>query len=940
MRPIRLEVRGFTAFRDPAIVEFEGRRLFVITGPTGAGKSSLLDAITWALYGQVPRVGRSVGQLLSQGEREMSVMFDFAVRGQRYRVARRHPGTTSTRLERLGEGDPQPLADRATEVTRQVERILGMDYATFTRAILLPQGEFDSFLRGEVKDRRSILSQLLSLGVYERAGAIARERARQHKATADTIATQLEQLAFATPEVVRALEAKQAEVAKREQAVLERRASLQALGETAREDRDRSRAVEQAAAEAQEATKALEGAESSQATTAAAVKQRRAEVDTAAAEQAALAYDRAEHDRLRAAVALLDQRADAERAIEARRADVASAAEEERAAIDAEAAARAALEGAEGERTAAARAEQVAADAVARAAGRAIRTRTRIEADVAAAEREASTAEEEARALEQRARDLDAAGRALDEAAADLQRADDTLARAGKDRDAAQAKHVAAVAAREAADDAARTANDALDLARREDAAAHLRSGLRPGDPCPVCGEPIATLAKHSAPDLAKAERAVATAEKRLQSARDAAEQASAALAAAEARAGEASRAREAQAARDSAARTRVGELGAAPGDVAAAVRTAQRDAPALAERAATRRGEARALFDVDQQLRALVAVVPKAIQPVEAKRAPTDAAVTIEELRDALEGYATAVEATREASVAAERAAASAQAAARDLAVARRDVERARKALADAEQRLAALGAVEGDPEALRAALAQADERAARAETIAEVVRTAREALAGAEAEHRAAEQALARAREHHERRQTALREAREAQREVREVYAARWSEVIGEGAPEWNVLAKVMSDIETERTNLATEAERIRGEAERAAQQVEQAERMRADVEQHRSAFALASTVGSDLQSNRFIAFLMHESMQRLAASASDRLERVHRGALRVARERGRVRRRRPPQRRRGAVREDALRRRDLPREPRPRTVAVGAPAGDLGHRRRCVA
>ena len=64
MKPVLLKIRGFTAFRDETVVEFEGRRLFVITGPTGAGKSSLLDAMTWALYGQVPRVGRSVKELV------------------------------------------------------------------------------------------------------------------------------------------------------------------------------------------------------------------------------------------------------------------------------------------------------------------------------------------------------------------------------------------------------------------------------------------------------------------------------------------------------------------------------------------------------------------------------------------------------------------------------------------------------------------------------------------------------------------------------------------------------------------------------------------------------------------------------------------------------------------------------------------------------------
>ena len=178
MKPIRLELRGFTAFRETAVINFEDRRLFVITGATGAGKSSLLDAMIWALYGQVPRVGRSTKQLITHGESSMSVRFDFEARGRRYRVSRKAPATTGTRLEVMEEdGTWSPLADRAREVTAQVTHLLGLDYATFTKTVVLPQGAFDSFLRGDEKDRRAILTRLLGLDTYEAAGRAARTRA-------------------------------------------------------------------------------------------------------------------------------------------------------------------------------------------------------------------------------------------------------------------------------------------------------------------------------------------------------------------------------------------------------------------------------------------------------------------------------------------------------------------------------------------------------------------------------------------------------------------------------------------------------------------------------------------------------------------------------------------------------------------------------------------
>ena len=81
MRPIRLEIRGFTAFREPQVVDFEGLDLFAITGPTGSGKSSILDALTFVLYGRAERVGDSVRQLVSQGQPRAAVVLEFEVGG-------------------------------------------------------------------------------------------------------------------------------------------------------------------------------------------------------------------------------------------------------------------------------------------------------------------------------------------------------------------------------------------------------------------------------------------------------------------------------------------------------------------------------------------------------------------------------------------------------------------------------------------------------------------------------------------------------------------------------------------------------------------------------------------------------------------------------------------------------------------------------------------
>ncbi len=188
MRPIRLEIRGFTAFREPQVVDFDGLELFAITGPTGSGKSSILDALTFALYGRAERVGDGVRQLVSQGQPRAAVVLEFEAGGGRYRVARsvtadartkilveRSDASTETGWRQAGDG-----ADRVRDADATLERLVGLDYAGFTRAVLLPQGRFAEFLAGDAKTRRRILADLLDLGLFERIAARSGELARAH----------------------------------------------------------------------------------------------------------------------------------------------------------------------------------------------------------------------------------------------------------------------------------------------------------------------------------------------------------------------------------------------------------------------------------------------------------------------------------------------------------------------------------------------------------------------------------------------------------------------------------------------------------------------------------------------------------------------------------------------------------------------------------------
>src|SRR5829696_6155499 len=131
MRPIRLELEGFTAFREKQSIDFTGLDLFAISGPTGSGKTSLLDAMTYALFGTIDRVGRQAAQFISQGQPRLSVLLEFAVGHERYRVTRSAPAKGQTRIlleswhgaewAQAGEG-----ADRVRDVDARIEQVVGL----------------------------------------------------------------------------------------------------------------------------------------------------------------------------------------------------------------------------------------------------------------------------------------------------------------------------------------------------------------------------------------------------------------------------------------------------------------------------------------------------------------------------------------------------------------------------------------------------------------------------------------------------------------------------------------------------------------------------------------------------------------------------------------------------------------------------------------------
>src|SRR4030067_1819870 len=186
MIPLRLELHNFLAYKDPDPLNLEGVHIACISGENGAGKSSLLDAITWALWGKA-RVS-SPDDLIHQGEREMRVSFTFELAGQRSRVSRQRGaegkvGTSLLELQALesSSGDWRSLSEHTLRQTQdRLTSLLHLDYDTFVNSAYLAQGRADEFTAKPPVQRIQSLPTILGLDRWqvfeERAEAPARSK--------------------------------------------------------------------------------------------------------------------------------------------------------------------------------------------------------------------------------------------------------------------------------------------------------------------------------------------------------------------------------------------------------------------------------------------------------------------------------------------------------------------------------------------------------------------------------------------------------------------------------------------------------------------------------------------------------------------------------------------------------------------------------------------
>lgn len=182
MKILSLQFKNLNSLKGSWKIDFTAspfteNGLFAITGPTGAGKTTLLDAICLALYHQTPRLGlitTSSNEIMSRGSAECSAEVVFEVKGQSYRAfwsMRRSRGKADGNLqpadvELVDVKRNKVLATQVKQKNEKIEHITGLDFARFTKSMMLSQGEFAAFLNAKENERAELLEELTGTEIY------------------------------------------------------------------------------------------------------------------------------------------------------------------------------------------------------------------------------------------------------------------------------------------------------------------------------------------------------------------------------------------------------------------------------------------------------------------------------------------------------------------------------------------------------------------------------------------------------------------------------------------------------------------------------------------------------------------------------------------------------------------------------------------------------
>lgn len=232
MRILALQLRNLNSLQGDHEINFEEpplahTGLFAITGPTGAGKTTILDAITLALYGRAARYDRSVpSEIMSRRTGDCFAEVHFESRGRRYgarwelrRARGKAEGTLQSPKRMIYDlTGKEAIVAKVKEVDDWVAQNTGLDYQRFLRSVLLAQGDFTAFLKASDKERGQLLEKLTGMEIYAELSQLAHEVTREKRQEASELKRQIEGIQLLEPE---AREAKADELAKAQSALRE-----------------------------------------------------------------------------------------------------------------------------------------------------------------------------------------------------------------------------------------------------------------------------------------------------------------------------------------------------------------------------------------------------------------------------------------------------------------------------------------------------------------------------------------------------------------------------------------------------------------------------------------------------------------------------------------------------------------------------------------------
>ena len=211
MIPHRVKLKGFLCYKDEQEVSFDGAALWMLAGMNGSGKSSVFDAVTFALFGQHRGGSQDAHELINKDSDRAAVEFDFSLDGQRYQAYRTvqltRQGKAKSTLQmyrRLpgGAREAIPGTNLKAGFDAWVEENVGLSYETFTSSVLLLQGKADKLLDSTAKGRHEVLAGIVDLERYRRLHQRADEERKHHETNVKNLEGRLAHLAVVSDDAL------------------------------------------------------------------------------------------------------------------------------------------------------------------------------------------------------------------------------------------------------------------------------------------------------------------------------------------------------------------------------------------------------------------------------------------------------------------------------------------------------------------------------------------------------------------------------------------------------------------------------------------------------------------------------------------------------------------------------------------------------------------